>query len=173
MDEIPPGGFLVVPIGHGPHVVRGMEFYKGRLIAYSLGNFAGYHNFTLEGVLADSAILHVRAGRLRVLAVTGAETLYADMGHFGRKAIGFSWLALVYPCLMLNYLGQGALLLGVYDNDGQLVYAGKGPGEPTVEQAEIGPPSEARVAGVIATAVRLDVPPSGAAPVRTDYLSGH
>jgi KUP system potassium uptake protein len=46
------------------------------------------------------------------LAVTGAETLYADMGHFGRKAIGFSWLTLVYPCLVLNYLGQGALLLG-------------------------------------------------------------
>ena len=46
------------------------------------------------------------------LAVTGAETLYADMGHFGRKAIGISWLALVYPCLMLNYMGQGALLLG-------------------------------------------------------------
>ncbi|OYX10362.1 MAG: potassium transporter Kup [Sphingomonadales bacterium 32-68-7] len=46
------------------------------------------------------------------LAVTGAETLYADMGHFGRKAIGISWLTLVYPCLMLNYMGQGALLLG-------------------------------------------------------------
>jgi KUP system potassium uptake protein len=46
------------------------------------------------------------------LAVTGAETLYADMGHFGRKAIGFSWLCLVYPCLMLNYVGQGALMLG-------------------------------------------------------------
>lgn len=45
------------------------------------------------------------------LAVTGAETLYADMGHFGRKAIGLSWLTLVYPCLMLNYMGQGALLL--------------------------------------------------------------
>jgi KUP system potassium uptake protein len=46
------------------------------------------------------------------LAVTGAETLYADLGHFGRRAVGFSWLGLVYPCLMLNYLGQGALLLG-------------------------------------------------------------
>lgn len=46
------------------------------------------------------------------LAVTGAETLYADMGHFGRKAIGLGWLGLVYPCLMLNYMGQGALLLG-------------------------------------------------------------
>ena len=46
------------------------------------------------------------------LAVTGAETLYADMGHFGRKAVGFSWLGIVYPCLTLNYFGQGALLLG-------------------------------------------------------------
>jgi KUP system potassium uptake protein len=46
------------------------------------------------------------------LCVTGAEALYADMGHFGRKAINFSWLVLVYPCLILNYMGQGALLLG-------------------------------------------------------------
>jgi KUP system potassium uptake protein len=46
------------------------------------------------------------------LAVTGAETLYADMGHFGRRAIAFSWLSLVYPCLVLNYFGQGALMLG-------------------------------------------------------------
>ena len=45
------------------------------------------------------------------LAVTGAEALYADMGHFGRKAINLSWLVLVYPCLVLNYMGQGALLL--------------------------------------------------------------
>lgn len=45
------------------------------------------------------------------LAVTGAEALYADLGHFGRRSIGISWLTLVYPCLMLNYLGQGALLL--------------------------------------------------------------
>jgi KUP system potassium uptake protein len=45
------------------------------------------------------------------LAVTGAEALYADMGHFGRKAINLSWLTLVYPCLVLNYMGQGALLL--------------------------------------------------------------
>ena len=46
------------------------------------------------------------------LAVTGAETLYADMGHFGRKAVAISWLGIAYPCLMLNYMGQGALLLG-------------------------------------------------------------
>ena len=47
-----------------------------------------------------------------VLAVTGAEALYADMGHFGRRPIAFSWLWIVLPALMLNYLGQGALLLG-------------------------------------------------------------
>ncbi|WP_404714215.1 potassium transporter Kup [Sphingomonas sp. MMS24-J13] len=46
-----------------------------------------------------------------VLAVTGAEALYADMGHFGRKAIGISWLYIALPCLLLNYMGQGALLL--------------------------------------------------------------
>jgi len=45
------------------------------------------------------------------LAVTGAEALYADMGHFGRKAINISWVVLVYPCLVINYMGQGALLL--------------------------------------------------------------
>ena len=45
-----------------------------------------------------------------VLAVTGAEALYADMGHFGRKPIGVSWLFFVLPALMMNYMGQGALL---------------------------------------------------------------
>jgi len=46
-----------------------------------------------------------------VLAVTGVETLYADMGHFGRKAIRITWLTIAYPALILNYLGQGALML--------------------------------------------------------------
>lgn len=46
-----------------------------------------------------------------VLAVTGAEALYADMGHFGRKPIGLSWLTFVLPALMLNYMGQGAMVL--------------------------------------------------------------
>jgi KUP system potassium uptake protein len=46
-----------------------------------------------------------------VLAVTGAEALYADMGHFGRNPIRVSWLSLVYPALTLNYLGQASLLL--------------------------------------------------------------
>jgi len=46
-----------------------------------------------------------------VLAVTGAEALYADMGHFGRTPIRLSWLTVVLPALVLNYLGQAALLL--------------------------------------------------------------
>src|SRR5213078_2501954 len=46
------------------------------------------------------------------LAVTGTETLYADMGHFGRRALRRAWLGLVFPALLLNYFGQGALLLG-------------------------------------------------------------
>ena len=47
-----------------------------------------------------------------VLAVTGAEALYADMGHFGRRAITRGWLGLVLPACTLSYVGQGALLLG-------------------------------------------------------------
>jgi len=57
----------------------------------------GWHGFrTLGGVM---------------LAITGGEALYADMGHFGRSPIRVAWLAFVYPALLLNYFGQGALLL--------------------------------------------------------------
>jgi KUP system potassium uptake protein len=59
---------------------------------------------------------HGHAGLLAVgavfLTVTGAEALYADMGHFGRRPIQTAWLCFVLPSLALNYLGQGALLLG-------------------------------------------------------------
>jgi KUP system potassium uptake protein len=46
-----------------------------------------------------------------VLAVTGVEALYADMGHFGKRSIRYTWLGFVFPALLLNYFGQGALLL--------------------------------------------------------------
>lgn len=46
-----------------------------------------------------------------VLAVTGAESLYADMGHFGRTAVTRSWFAVVLPALLVCYLGQAALVL--------------------------------------------------------------
>lgn len=61
--------------------------------------------FILDGTTAFLALGAV------VLAVTGAEALYADMGHFGRKPISLSWLWIVLPALVLNYFGQGALLL--------------------------------------------------------------
>jgi KUP system potassium uptake protein len=64
-------------------------------VKFMVGNF-GTAFFSLTGV---------------VLAVTGAEALYADMGHFGRKAITAAWLLVVLPALVLNYLGQGALLI--------------------------------------------------------------
>src|SRR4051794_4894781 len=54
-----------------------------------------------------------------VLTVTGAEALYADMGHFGRRPIRRAWFAVVFPALILNYMGQGALILrspGSVDN---------------------------------------------------------
>lgn len=45
------------------------------------------------------------------LAVTGAEALYADLGHFGRRPIATAWIWIVFPCLLLNYFGQGAFVL--------------------------------------------------------------
>jgi len=60
--------------------------------------------------LVDPKLAFLALGSV-VLAVTGAEALYADMGHFGRRAISISWLYIAMPCLVLNYMGQGALLL--------------------------------------------------------------
>jgi KUP system potassium uptake protein len=63
--------------------------------------------FATDGTVAFLALGSV------VLAVTGAEALYADMGHFGRRPIRLAWMAFVLPALMLNYLGQGAMLLSL------------------------------------------------------------
>ena len=69
--------------------------------------FSPHH--AVEFFLVDPVRAFLALGSV-VLAVTGAEALYADMGHFGRKPIGLSWLVFVLPALMCNYLGQGALL---------------------------------------------------------------
>lgn len=53
------------------------------------------------------------------LAVTGAEALYADLGHFGRRPIVLAWLSIVFPCLLLNYFGQGAYVLAHEGTIGQ------------------------------------------------------
>jgi len=58
----------------------------------------GWHGFLIMGAV--------------VLAITGAEALYADMGHFGLKPIRYAWFGFVFPALLLNYFGQGALLIG-------------------------------------------------------------
>ncbi|HEV7563994.1 MAG TPA: CapA family protein [Solirubrobacterales bacterium] len=96
-------------LGSGPHVLRGMEIYRDRLIAYSLGNFSGYHNFSLEGVLGETVVLHVtmaadgsfRAGRLASVSMVEAgqpvpdpegrgAALVAELSgqDFGSKGIG-------------------------------------------------------------------------------------
>ncbi|MEH3159268.1 MAG: potassium transporter Kup [Sphingomonas taxi] len=69
--------------------------------------FSPHH--AVEFFLVDPVRAFLALGSV-VLAVTGAEALYADMGHFGRRPIGLSWLVFVLPALMCNYLGQGALL---------------------------------------------------------------
>ncbi len=67
------------------------------LEAWHFATTRGWHVFLVVGAI--------------VLAITGAEALYADMGHFGRRPIQLAWTGLVLPALALNYLGQGALLI--------------------------------------------------------------
>ena len=61
-------------------------------------------------ITSHGTIAFIALGSI-VLAVTGAEALYADMGHFGRRPISRAWFFVVFPALTLNYLGQGALIL--------------------------------------------------------------
>ena len=77
-------------LGSGPHVLRAMEFYKKRLIAYSLGDFAGYHNFSIDGVLGVSAVLRVKLdadrqvrsrGRIVSVRLVGAGQPVLDSGR--------------------------------------------------------------------------------------------
>lgn len=66
--------------------------------------------YGLEFLLNNRSIALVAMGAV-VLSITGAEALYADMGHFGRKPVEYAWFGFVLPSLMLNYFGQGALIL--------------------------------------------------------------
>ncbi len=72
--------------------------------------FALSPQYAVEFFIRDPWFAFLALGSV-VLAVTGAEALYADMGHFGRKPIAIAWLYIVFPALMLNYLGQCAFLL--------------------------------------------------------------
>ncbi len=80
-------------IASGPHVLRGMQFYRGHLIAYSLGNFANFHNFGGGGILSESAILHVTltpTGRF-VTGQLGSVVLDSE----GRASLGGSSIGTV------------------------------------------------------------------------------
>ncbi|MBN9622312.1 MAG: CapA family protein, partial [Actinobacteria bacterium] len=82
--------------GSGPHVLRGMEIYRHRLIAYSLGNFSGFHNFDTEGVLGASAVLHVtvdkdgafKSGRIASVRLIEAGRPVLDSSGEGARIIG-------------------------------------------------------------------------------------
>ncbi len=83
--------------------VRGIidqpEILKALSPTYAIGFLAGHFDLAFFALAAI------------VLAVTGAEALYADMGHFGRRPISVGWIFLVFPACALSYLGQGALIL--------------------------------------------------------------
>ncbi len=80
-------------------VVQTPFILKALSPVYAIQFFAdnGWHGFRLLGAV--------------VLAITGGEAMYADMGHFGKKPIRVAWFAIVFPCLLLNYLGQAAFLV--------------------------------------------------------------
>jgi KUP system potassium uptake protein len=81
------------------HIVREPAVFAAVLPTHAVRFFLdnGWHAFVVLGSV--------------FLVVTGGEALYADMGHFGRKPIQWAWFGLVLPALLLNYLGQGALLI--------------------------------------------------------------
>jgi KUP system potassium uptake protein len=81
------------------NVMRHPDVLRAINPAYAVAFFA---NNQWHGFLALGAV---------VLAITGGEALYADMGHFGRRPIKLAWFGYVFPALYLNYLGQGALIL--------------------------------------------------------------
>ena len=94
--------FLVISVLGVMHIAD-----APRIILETVNPLNAIQFFMADGFKAFLALGSV------VLAVTGAEALYADMGHFGRKPIGISWLFFVMPALMLNYMGQGAMILSL------------------------------------------------------------
>jgi len=87
------GYFGIIQIIREPAVFRALN------PLYALDFFI---NNRIHGIVALGSV---------VLCITGCEALYADLGHFGRNAIRFSWFLFVFPLLLCNYFGQGALLL--------------------------------------------------------------
>ncbi len=86
-------------------VLGGMSVARHPEILWALNPWYAVNFFLIDKWLGFLALGSV------VLAVTGTEALYADMGHFGRKPIRNAWILFVMPALMINYMGQGALLI--------------------------------------------------------------
>ncbi len=91
--------FLVLAVTGLPHILAEPDILRGLSPTYVV-SFVADHPYT--AFIAMGAI---------VLSITGAEALYADMGHFGRRPIRMAWFAVAFPALIGNYLGQGALIL--------------------------------------------------------------
>ena len=91
--------FIVIALLGANMVVRNPH------VLWAINPYYGVKFFFTHGLQAFIALGGV------VLALTGAEALYADMGHFGKRPIRFAWFSFVLPALVLNYFGQGALLL--------------------------------------------------------------
>jgi KUP system potassium uptake protein len=91
--------FAVIAIAAGPQIVRHPEVLQALNPLYAV-SFMLHHG--MIGFVTLGAVF---------LAVTGAEALYADLGHFGKKPIQTAWLFIVLPSLALNYFGQGALVI--------------------------------------------------------------
>ena len=91
--------FLAIAVLGAVEIFREPRILRAVNPWYALSFFGlhGWHSFVVLGAV--------------VLAVTGAEALYADMGHFGKRSIRFAWFGLVFPSLVLNYFGQGGLIL--------------------------------------------------------------
>jgi KUP system potassium uptake protein len=91
--------FLSIAAAGVPQLLRHPEILQAISPHHAVGFFL--HNGWTAFLLLGSV----------VLCVTGAEALYADMGHFGRRPVRFAWFSMVFPALLLNYFGQGALYL--------------------------------------------------------------
>lgn len=107
-------GTSAIAVAFGPITVLWFLVMAGLGLAQILQNPAVLAAFNpvwgISFLLTHHSIAFIVLGAV-FLAVTGAEALYADLGHFGRKPIILAWFALIFPSLVLNYLGQGALVL--------------------------------------------------------------
>ncbi|GLY15352.1 potassium transporter Kup [Kineosporia rhizophila] len=91
--------FTVIGVAGIGGIVQNPEVLKALSPTYAIGFLTGHFHIAFFSMAAV------------VLAITGAEALYADLGHFGRPAIARAWLILVFPACLLSYLGQGALVI--------------------------------------------------------------